>query len=96
MRLYYYTPHTYLSIAPGGIEDKLISSILDTPSPGDHPDFWQCMYGLVLKGRLAEARDLLSHHSLVHSMPNVSYSQRLAEKAALQLGLLKTFRSIHV
>lgn len=40
--------------------------------PEEHTEYWQAVYGLVLKGRLGEARDLLLHHTLSHTMPDVS------------------------
>ena len=61
-----------LSLLSGGTEDELMSSILTSPSPGDHDDYWHALYRLVLKGRLSEARDLLSHHPITHLMPQVT------------------------
>ncbi len=54
-----------------GTEGDLVSSILTSPSPGDHDGYWPTLYRLVLKGRLSEARDLLSHHPITHLEPQV-------------------------
>ena len=56
---------------PGGMEEKLVQTLLATPRPEDHPDYWKTVTWLVLKGKLNEVRNLLSHHSLSHSMPHV-------------------------
>ncbi|XP_064393229.1 nuclear pore complex protein Nup85-like [Halichondria panicea] len=70
----------------GGTEDELMSSILTSPSPGDHDDYWHALYRLVLKGRLSEARDLLSHHPITHLMPQVHASMdELLRKAPMIL-----------
>ncbi len=61
----------FLSLLTDGAENDLVSSILTSPSPGDHDGYWPTLYRLVLKGRLSEARDLLSHHPITHLVPQV-------------------------
>ena len=55
-----------------GQEKELLHSILLVAQPEEHPEYWRMVYRLVLSGRMQEARDLLSHHSFSHTMPDVS------------------------
>lgn len=51
---------------------------MSSPLSGDNPDFWPCLYKLVLKGQLLEGRKLLAHHPLIHIMPQVWRSLKLS------------------
>ena len=53
-------------------EEEVLRSVLMEPQPEEHPEYWRVVYRLVLSGRIQEARDLLSHHSFSHTMPDVS------------------------
>lgn len=77
-----------------GKRDKLLSTIVVSPSPEEHPQFWSCLYELILKGRLSEARDLLSHHSLSHTLPQVHSSMdELLRKAPMILSTASLSRA---
>ena len=55
-----------------GQEDEILCSMLTAPQPENHQEYWRAVYRLVLSGRMKAARDLLSHHSFSHTMPEVS------------------------
>ncbi len=55
----------------GRREDESVRTILTHRQPDEHPSYWTEVYSLVLSGCVEPARDLLQHHSLWHSMPQV-------------------------
>lgn len=59
-----------------GQEKELLHSVLTVAQPEEHPEYWRMVYRLVLSGKMQEARDLLSHHSFSHTMPDVSCHER--------------------
>ena len=53
-------------------------------APEDAEDYWPAVYGLVLRGRLPDARNLLSHHSFSHTAPEAFASMdELLRKAPM-------------
>ena len=56
----------------GGSEEEAVQALLATPRPEDDPAYWRTLIWLLLKGKLSEVRDLLSHHSQSQSLPKVS------------------------
>lgn len=79
-----------------GQEDELLSGLLTVPQPEDHREYWRAVYRLVLSGRMKEARDLLSHHSFSHTMPDVStsYGTWYTSMLRLELPLPQMFSTI--
>ena len=56
----------------GGAEEEAVQALLVTPHPENDPAYWRTLTWLLLKGKLNEVRNLLSHHSKAHSLPHVN------------------------
>ena len=64
---------TPLILFVGGTEEEAVQALLATPRPEDDSAYWRTLTWLLLKGKLNEVRNLLSHHSKAHSLPHVIF-----------------------
>ena len=77
--MWYFGPRSlmFLVVLPplilfvGGTEEEAVHALLATPRREDDPAYWRTLTWLLLKGKLNEVRNLLSHHSKAHSLPHV-------------------------
>lgn len=54
-----------------GSDREQLEEVQATPTPERHPEYWNLVYRLVMRGQLSEASSLLMHHSRAHANPTV-------------------------
>lgn len=58
---------------------------MDSDHPHQHPVYWEAVYGLVLQGRMDEARQMLSHHPNAGTDPFLSIDELLRKMPVYQV-----------
>lgn len=66
-------------------EKEQLREILGHTPPDSHHSYWRMLYRLVLTGRLAEARNLLAHHSAFTLREEVSHRNFLFVEIFLKI-----------